>query len=84
MATFRAMAVYMDELFVPKHNFNTINGQSIYASQGSSTDISAIRSGSTSGRPSSPTIGYQFFDTTIGKPIWYNGTSWVDATGTTV
>ena len=84
LATFRAMAVYMDELFVPKHNFNTINGQSIYASQGSSTDISAIRSGSTSGRPSSPTIGYQFFDTTIGKPIWYNGTSWVDATGTTV
>jgi len=22
-----------------------------------------------------------YFDTTIGKPIWFNGTAWVDATG---
>lgn len=28
--------------------------------------------------------GAQYFDTTIGKPIWSNGTNWVDATGTTV
>lgn len=28
--------------------------------------------------------GLQYFDTTIGKPIWSNGTTWIDATGTTV
>ena len=25
--------------------------------------------------------GYQFYDKTIKKPIWWNGTAWVDATG---
>ena len=38
----------------------------------------------TSNRPANPSIGEQFFDKTIGKPIWYNGTAWVDATGATV
>lgn len=28
--------------------------------------------------------GFEFFDTTIGKPIYWNGTAWVDATGTPV
>ena len=29
-------------------------------------------------------IGYQFFDETNKKPIWWNGSAWVDATGATV
>lgn len=29
-------------------------------------------------------LGAHYFDTTLGKPIWHNGTNWVDATGTTV
>lgn len=30
-------------------------------------------------------IGYQFFDSSLGKPIWYNGDGkWVDATGAIV
>ena len=32
-------------------------------------------------------VGYQYFDTTLdadGKPIWWTGTAWVDATGATV
>jgi len=29
-------------------------------------------------------IGQQFFDTTIGYPIWWNGKAWVNASGTTV
>ena len=33
-------------------------------------------------RPSTTMIGYQFFDTTLGKPIYWNGTAWVDCTGT--
>jgi len=43
--------------------------------------------GTTAARPSSPFIGLLYFDTTLdadGKPIWYTGTSWVDATGTVV
>lgn len=52
--------------------------------------------GSTSERPTlntSPTqnqgkdlfnIGYYYYDTTLGKPIWWNGDGWVDATGATV
>ena len=38
----------------------------------------------TANRPASPTAGQSFFDTTIGKPIWWNGTAWKDATGITV
>ena len=28
--------------------------------------------------------GYQYFDTTLNKPIWWTGTKWVDATGADV
>lgn len=37
-----------------------------------------------SSRPSSPVVGQRFFDTSLGQPIWFNGTDWVDAQGTTV
>lgn len=26
-------------------------------------------------------VGRPYFDTTLGYPIWYDGTGWVDATG---
>jgi peptidoglycan/xylan/chitin deacetylase (PgdA/CDA1 family) len=29
-------------------------------------------------------VGACIFDTTLGKPVWYNGTNWVDATGAIV
>jgi hypothetical protein len=29
-------------------------------------------------------IGQQFFDTTLGIPIWWNGTVWKNASGATV
>ena len=29
-------------------------------------------------------LGVMMFDTTLGKPIWYNGTNWVDASGNIV
>lgn len=35
-------------------------------------------------RPNMPVIGYQYFDTTINKPIFWDGTKWIDATGATV
>lgn len=41
-------------------------------------------SGASTARPASPATGQQFFDTTLGKPIWWSGSAWVDATGTTL
>jgi hypothetical protein len=49
-----------------------------------------LESGATASRPERLPVGYQYFDTTLGKPIWYLGwaqgsvTDWVDATGTEV
>lgn len=40
--------------------------------------------GATGSRPGSPVLGQRFFDTTIGLPIWYDGTNWIDAAGNTV
>lgn len=40
--------------------------------------------GTTANRPSTPANYEFYFDTDLGKPIWYDGTNWVDATGTTV
>jgi hypothetical protein len=42
-------------------------------------------SGTTADRPTTRlTIGQTYFDTTLGYPIWYNGTNWVNSAGTTV
>ena len=47
--------------------------------------VQIIRGAVTGSRPSSPAaVGQMFFDTTLGKPIWWNGSNWVDATGSTV
>ena len=40
--------------------------------------------GDSASRPVAPVAGQFYFDTTLTKPIWYSGTDWVDATGTTV
>lgn len=40
--------------------------------------------GTTAARPTTRSISYMYFDTTLGKPIWWNGTNWVDATGSVV
>ena len=40
------------------------------------------KSGISSQRPTlSLTVGQMYFDTTLKKPIWYDGTAWVDSTG---
>lgn len=38
--------------------------------------------GVTGSRPPNPTIGQFYFDTTLGYPIWWDGSQFVDATGT--
>ena len=40
------------------------------------------QNGTTANRPVQRLwIGRRYFDTTLGIPIWYNGTAWVNATG---
>ena len=38
--------------------------------------------GLTAERPADQVSGCMYFDTTLGQPIWYDGSDWVDATGT--
>jgi len=41
--------------------------------------------GATNQRPTVKQLtGQQFFDTTLGIPIWWTGTKWVNASGTAV
>jgi hypothetical protein len=41
--------------------------------------------GPTSERPANPDVGLQFYDVTLGKPIWWHPSGvWKDATGATV
>jgi hypothetical protein len=38
--------------------------------------------GTTGNRPSAQ-VGMEYFDTTLGYPVWWNGSAWIDATGAT-
>lgn len=38
-------------------------------------------SGTTAQRPNSPVVGQQYFETTIGRPVFFDGTDWVDGAG---
>jgi hypothetical protein len=55
----------------------------IYLGVGEPVRVAALATGS---RPSASSggVGAMMFDTTLGKPIWSNGTVWKDATGATV
>ena len=46
--------------------------------------VSHKRVGTNSERPLTEYAGFQYFDTTLSKPIWWTGSKWVDATGTQV
>ncbi len=47
--------------------------------------LQTSKNGTTTNRPTaSLSKGQLYFDTTLGKPIWYNGKEWVDASGTVV
>jgi hypothetical protein len=47
--------------------------------------LSTPQNGATADRPTQNLqIGQFYFDTTLGYPVWYDGTDWVDAAGTVV
>jgi len=55
-------------------------------SSGNLLSAPLVSSGTTGERPEEGVTGQQYFDTTLGLPIWLSATpgSWVDATGTSV
>ena len=57
----------------------------VWLSQTSAFISSLTAKGTTADRPTKRLfIGKTYFDTTLGIPVWYDGTNWVDATGATV
>ena len=47
--------------------------------------FATVQSGATADRPAEGLwLGRQYFDTTLGLPVWWNGTVWKDAAGNTV
>ena len=42
------------------------------------------RSFTTALRPTTSVLGESYFDTTVSKPVWYNGTNYQDAAGNSV
>ena len=69
---------YVDQLLnVLRLYFNQIDNFSV--------SIKTPTYGETSERPvEGLAIGLFYFDTTLGIPIWWDGSNWVDATGATV
>ena len=43
--------------------------------------IQTCVNGDSASRPLSPPAGFQYFDTTLGYPVWYNGSVYVNALG---
>jgi hypothetical protein len=64
--------------------FNTLDAANVQTQQAITT-LSTPSAGTTALRPSTGLlVGQFYFDTSLGIPIWWNGSNWVDATGTVV
>ena len=80
----RVVALAHNQLRIGTSNTHTVNYESSKLTLTGTEAHFVIPPYVTGSRPASPSIGSNVFDTTLSKPIWYNGTNWVDATGTTV
>ena len=84
---------YDDAAFVGNVNMEVISARGKYPNLKGRLDnmdggiIQTGASGITSGRPTlrnvNHDIGFMYFDITLNKPIWWNGTVWKDAMGVT-
>lgn len=82
------------EIYVTKDDGTTAVGLTVkkdltvaataFEGDGSALTNLPVNAGTTAARPVSVATGFMYFDTDLGKPIWYNGSAWVDATGTVV
>ena len=64
--------------------FNTVDAVNNQIQQAIIT-LSTPSAGTTGSRPSTGLqVGQFYFDTTINRPIWWDGTNWINAAGTVV
>jgi hypothetical protein len=64
--------------------FNTVDAANAQTQQVINTLLTPS-SGTTASRPSTDLqVGQFYFDTTINRPIWWDGTNWINAAGTVV
>jgi len=64
--------------------FNTLDAANVQTQQAVNT-LSTPSSGITALRPTtSLLVGQFYFDTSINRPIWWDGTNWINAAGTVV
>lgn len=80
---------YIDYKDIPTLNMvANLGGVSIEYIKGKpviSGDMYVSKMGTTQERPANIiNKGFQYFDTTINKPIYWDGSKWIDATGATV
>lgn len=75
---------YLKTLITDQGKIYSKIGENLTELDGAAKGI--IRQGASTDRPAAASIyaGFVYFDTTLGKPIWYNGSNWVDATGADV
>lgn len=71
----RVPYTYNGRLLVP-------DGSYVKDAMGEKYDIP--HKGPTSSRPTPTNPGFMYLDETLGKPIWWDGSKYIDATGTTV
>jgi hypothetical protein len=70
--------------------YSDIAGTPLLAAVATSGDYNDLsnkpvpQGGPTGSRPGSPVLYMNYFDTTLNKPIWWNGTNWVNSSGATV
>jgi len=64
--------------------FNTLDALNVQTTNAINT-LSTPSAGTTAARPSTDLqVGQFYFDTTINRPIWWDGTNWINAAGTVV
>ena len=83
------MRVYLPEAAYGTPSEYTATTNSASASTWRQSGQAGVSKNTTANRPTlaATDIGVVYMDTTLdadGKPIWYNGTAWVDATGAVV
>ena len=76
---------YFDPAYLPKGSiyFSAVSGNIKAQNRtGGTLNVAIVSSGTTGQRPSSPVTGFTYFDTTLGKMIVWNGSTWTNMDGT--
>ena len=64
--------------------FNLLDALNVQTTNAINT-LATPSAGTTAARPSTDLqVGQFYFDTTINRPIWWDGTNWINAAGTVV